>query len=198
MTSTPASPVRLVPGARIRVTSVADGQRIEVLTTFGDREVALSPHVRFRGAPGAGDRTAAGWMRGECSGEIEVLPELVLFHGPVTATSLKSDGTQDPDGMNITAKQLQMNRLRETGELVSVQASGGVAVDWRAMHARSRNLELDLKWKRCIADDPDGAAVRFDDGHTYCAPRIEANYATWSVSTWRGRLVREAEASARR
>lgn len=186
-------------GARVRVVAETGGERIAVLTTFPGKQGLVPPTVQFRGAPAGEGKagTARGWIRGQCRGEIEVLPDAVLFHGPVTANSLRPDGSDEPDGMQITAQQMQMARNRETGELVHVVAAGGVAFAWRRLEAHSRRVELDLRRELCIVEDPDGATLRLG-ALRFAAPRIEANYGTRSVRTFRGRLVHEVEPAARR
>ncbi len=186
-------------GARVRVVAEDDqDQRVTVLTTFPGETEMLPPRVTFRGAPSAEVApgqplpSASGWIRGECHGEVEVGPDAVLFHGPVTANSLLADGRVDPDGMHITAQTMQMNRLKDSGALSRVIADGGVLLDWRQLHAISRRVELNLSWNRCIAEDPAGAEIRFGTKR-FVAPRLEANYATYSVRWFEGNLTHAAE-----
>jgi hypothetical protein len=157
-----------------------------MLTTFPGQGRLVPPSVTFRGSSGAGDRSTS--LRGVCLGEIEVLPDAVLFRGPVTAHSLLADGSEDPNGMHVVSRQLQMTRQRDTGALTKVDASGGVTVRWRDMTARSERVELDVPWTRCTAEGPDGAEIRFANGQTWRAKRIEANYLTYAVRCWNGRL----------
>ena len=197
--STPATLVRfengaesmVAQGARIRFAE-GDGERVTMLTTYSRDARVVPPRLRFRSSSGS-----LGWLLGECNGEIEALRESVKFFGPVHAHSLRDDGTQDPDGMNVDAAQLSMRRHKDTGELLSVDAAGGVTVRWRDLYAKSEKVELDLRWQRCIAEDDDGAEVRFGDGQSYVAQRIEANYATYTVRSYFGRLQQDKKATAK-
>ena len=197
-------PTMIAEGPRVRCT--IDDKRITVLTTFPGQSRTVTPRVTFRAAPVAAASTAgaagpparANWIRGECHGEVDVLRDAVLFRGPVTATSLLPSGGEDPDGMHIAAQKLRMERDAETGQLTRVLAEGGVTCNWRQLHARSQTVELDLKWQRCIATDPDVATIRFGSGRSYEARHLEANYATYAVTVWQGRLIRDTEPTARR
>ena len=44
---------------------------------------------------------------------------------------------------------------------------------------------------------PQGAEVRFGDGQSYVAERIEANYATYTVRSYFGRLQQDQKANAK-
>ena len=90
-----------------------------------------------------------------------------------------------------------MHRHRETGKLLAVDAYGGVTVNWRDLFAKGRHVELDLASQRCTADDEQGAEVRFGNGLCYVAGRIEANYATYTVSTFFGTVSQTTETAAR-
>ncbi|MGE3173270.1 MAG: hypothetical protein AB7O97_11650 [Planctomycetota bacterium] len=182
-------------GPRVRFTRGTE-DRIVILTSFPGRNQLVPPRVTFRTATDPDDPLA--WMRGECRGEIEVAPDGVLFHGPVTAHSLLPSGVDDPNGMHIEAEQLRMVRQRESGELTRVDAGGGVAVRWRHLWARSERVELDLRWQRCIAEDPNDAVLGLGDGRVYRARRLEANYATYAVRSYDGRFVQEAAQVERR
>jgi hypothetical protein len=103
----------------------------------------------------------------------------------------------DPSGMNVDAARLSMRRHKDTGELLAVEADGGVTVRWRDLYAKSEKVELDLRWQRCIAEDSKGAEVRFGDGQSYVAERIEANYATYTVRSYFGRLQQDKKANAK-
>ena len=183
-------------GARVRFFR-ADGDYITVLPTFPDRSLLLPPSLELHDhRPGAG-RSPLADLRAECRDEIELLPDAVLFHGPVRAHTLTPDGTEDPRGMYVVAQHLTIERMRATGEVTRVEADGGVTFDWRQLHARSARVELDPRWQRCIADDPGGAelllATRNGGQQTYRARRIEANYVTYAVRIWDGSLGQEQE-----
>ena len=185
------APTLIAKGARIRFAE-ADGERISMLTTYSHDDRVVPPSLQFRS-----DSGSLGWLQGECNGEIEALRESVKFFGPVHAHSLLDDQTPDPNGMNVDAAQLSMRRHKDTGELLSVDAAGGVTVRWRDLYAKSEKVELDLRWQRCIAEDAKGAEVRFGDGQSYVAERIEANYATYTVRSYFGRLQQDKKANVK-
>jgi len=155
--------------------------------------VFLSPTITFRDGQ-ADPADALANLRGECRGKIQVLPESVLFHGPVTAHSLLPSGALDPDGIEIQASKLNMNRNQDSGEIEQVIANGGVVLDWpqRELWATSKRLELDLRWQRCIAQDPESAELRLKGGITYQSRRLEAYYETSVVTSDGGRIVQRA------
>ena len=100
--------------------------------------------------------------------------------------------------MHVDARELTMRRHRDTGELLTVEAGGGVTMHWRDLFAKSARIELDLRWQRCIAEDDNGAEVRFGGGRSYVARRIEANYATYTVRSYFGRLQQAAPVTVER
>lgn len=182
-------------GPRIRFAQEKT-EHITMLTTFADSSTMVPPSVSFRGATNH-EGSKLGWLRGECHGEIEVLRETVAFHGPVEAKSLTERGEPDPRGLQVEAQRLVMRRHRETGKLLAIDADGGVTVHWRDLFAQSRHVELDLSWERCIAEDENGAEVRFGNGLRYVARRVEANYATYTVRSYFGSLSQTTENAAR-
>ncbi len=184
------SPVLSAQGARVRFAD-EDGERVSLLTSYSNDSRLIPPRVSFR------SDGALGWLSGECKGEIEVAREAVRFHGPVHAQSLLDDMTPDPLGMNVDAAQLTMRRHPTTGELLTIDAGGGVTMRWRDLFAKSQDIELDLRWKRCIAEDPNGAQVQFGNGQSYVAQRIEANYETYTVRSYFGRLQQDPRTAAK-
>lgn len=183
-------PTLSAKGARVRFADEG-GERVSLLTTYLGDSRLVPPRVSFF------SEGALGWMSGECNGEIEVVRDAVRFLGPVHAQSLREDQTPDPLGMDVDAAQLTMRRHKDTGELLAVDAGGGVTVRWRDLYAQSKKVELDLRWKRCIAEDPDGAQVRFGSGQSYVAQRIEANYETYTVRSYFGRLQQDPRTAAK-
>lgn len=183
-------PVLSAKGARVRFADEG-GERVSLLTTYLGSSRVVPPRVSFF------SDGALGWLSGECNGEIEVVRDAVRFLGPVHVQSLREDQTPDPLGMDVDAAQLTMRRHKDTGELLAVDAGGGVTVRWRDLYARSKNVELDLRWKRCIAEDPVGAQVRFGNGQSYVAQRIEANYETYTVRSYFGRLQQDPRTAAK-
>lgn len=182
-------------GARIRFAQ-EETEHITMLTTFDGSSQLVPPVVSFRGATNDSG-SKLGWLRGRCNGEIEVLRESVVFRGPVEAFSLTDRGELDAQGLQVDALRLVMRRDKVTGRLSSVDANGGVTVRWRDLFARSQHVELDLSRQRCIAEDDEGAEVRFGNGLRYVARRVEANYATYMVRSYFGRLSQTPETAAR-
>lgn len=183
-------PVLSAMGARVRFADEG-GERVSLLTTYLGDSRLVPPRVSFF------SEGSLGWLAGECNGEIEVVRDAVRFRGPVHVQGLREDQTPDPLGMDVDAAELTMRRHKETGELLAVDAAGGVTVRWRDLYAQSRKVELDLRWKRCIAEDPDGAQVRFGSGQSYVAQRIEANYETYTVRSYFGRLQQDPRTAAK-
>ncbi|MEC7585031.1 MAG: hypothetical protein VYE77_11995 [Planctomycetota bacterium] len=174
------------------------GSYLSVLTAApGDGEF-LPPQVTFRDSEAGPDDPMANLL-GECQGEIQVLPDTVLFQGPVSAHSLLRDGSRNPEGMHIQANTLTMTRDVDSGEVVMVNGTGGVVLDWPQRHvwADSEQLELDLRWQRCIAQDPESAELRLEGGVTYLSRRLEVYYETSVVTSDGGRIVQRAGAAGR-
>jgi hypothetical protein len=170
-------------GARVRFFR-ADGDRIDVLTSFVDGGAMLPPKVVLRDAK-SGSSSPLSHLSAQCTGQIEVKPDGVQFRGPVEAQSLLADGSADPAGMNITARTLDMARSLDTGNVTVIDAGGGVNVQWKDLRAQSDKVEIDLRRQRCTATDPAGAQLQLGS-RRFQARRIEANYVNYSVRTWFG------------
>ncbi len=170
-------------GAQVRVFR-DDSVRLQALRAFPDRSTFVLPTVTLHDPRSPG---LLAHMTSSCQGDIEVMPDAVVFHGPVKAHTLRPDGEADDEGMQIGAEQLRMVRRKDTGEVVQVLGKG-VDLDWSQAKAHSAEVELDLRWGRLIARDPDGAVVTLPDDRRFVAPRIELNYETMTVTTYRGRL----------
>ena len=170
-------------GARVRVFR-DETLRMQALRTFADRPTFLLPSMTLHEP---GENGLLSHMSAVCRGNINVLPEVVSFDGPVVAQGLREDGSDDPDGMHIDARELRMDRQPATRKIVRVVGKD-VRIDWSRMNARSAEIELDLRWNRCIASDPNGATVTMPDGHTFSSPRIEVNYDAMSVDCSHGRV----------
>jgi hypothetical protein len=177
-------------GARIRVLR-EDDVRVQALRTFGDRPTFLLPSVVLH-EPGSDDLLAH--MTATCQGNIDVLPDAVVFDGPVAANGLRPDGSEDPDGIHLNAGRLRMARDLETGDIVRVLGDD-VQLDWSRVDATSAEIELDLLRSLCIARDPHNATVTAD-GRVWTAPHVEVNYETLAVTCYNGRLVQTRPASA--
>lgn len=172
------------------------GSYLSVLTKAPGNDEFFPPQITFRDSKANPDDPMANLV-GDCQGEIQVLPDTVLFHGPVNAHSLLGDGARNPEGMHIQANTLTMTRDIDTGEVQKVNGTGGVLLDWpqRQVWANSEQLELDLRWQRCIAEDPESAELRLEGGITYLSRRLEVYYETSVVSSDGGRIVQRAGAA---
>lgn len=172
-------------GARVRVFDT-EGVRLDALHTFADRSTALLPTMTLHEA---GKTDLLSHVRATCRGNIEVRSEAVGFGGPVVAVGLRPDGSDDPDGIHIDAKQLAMRREPVSGDIVRVLAKD-VAVDWTKLDARCAELEIDVPNRRCIVSDPGDAVVDLANGWRYLAPRLEIDYETLAISSFRGRVYK--------
>jgi hypothetical protein len=180
-------------GARVRVFRERELQ-LQALRTFEDRPTFLLPSVTLH-QPGS--TALLSHMHAQSEGNIDVLPDRVLFGGPVTARGLQADGAEDPDGIRLDAQTLQLARDPVTGAVVSALGKN-VRVDWTRLQARSAEVEFDVRRSRCIARDPADAEVVLPGGRTITAPRIEVNYETMAVSYRNGRMVQATDAGAGR
>jgi hypothetical protein len=151
------------------------------LGTFDDHSVFLPPTLVLREP---GKNGLLSHMQALCRGNIEVRPEAVLFGGPVVAQALAADGTPDPNGLHIDARELQM--ARKDGDITNVTGRD-VVLDWPRVNARTAELELDLVRHHLIARDPKWARVVLADGLEFQSPFVEVDYETMAVQTHRGR-----------
>jgi hypothetical protein len=171
-------------GARVRVFREQE-LRLQALRTFEDRPTFLLPSMTLHDA---GSDGLLAHMHAVCQGNIDVLPDVVVFGGPVVAQGLRPDGSEDPEGIHLDAGSLRMFRQAETGEVIRVLGQD-VRVDWSRLDATSSEVELDLRRTRCIARDVEGAMVAVPGRGTFTAPRVEVNYETMAVTCFHGRLV---------
>lgn len=178
-------------GARVRVFREQE-LRLQALRTFEDRSTFLPPSVTLHQT---GSTALLSHMTAVCQGNIDVLPDRVLFGGPVRATGITADGEQDPDGILLDANELSLRRDAATGDVVQALAKD-VHVDWTRLQARSAEIELDIRRTRCIVRDPANATVVLPGGRTFTSPRIEVNYETMAVSYRHGRMVQARDAEA--
>ena len=173
-------------GAQVRI--FRDEQvRLLALRAFPGRSVWLPPSVTLHQPSANG---ALGHIHAICQGDIDVLPDHIDFGGPVIADSVRADGSADPEGLHIDARELQMQRHPKTGEILLVRGRG-VEVTWAGIAAKSADIELDLRWSKCIARDPDDARVQLPNGQTFVAPVIEILYDRMEVRCHQGRLTRD-------
>ena len=165
-------------GARVRVRNEGSIQ-LSALGAFDDRSTMLSPTLTLR-EPGA--RGLLSHMSAICLGDIHVEADSVRFTGPVEAAGLLPDGAVDPDGLQIDARKLQMQRQPQTGQIAAVVGQD-VRVDWTRLQAQAERVKLDLLRETCVASDPTAAVVTTPDGRELRARRISVNYLTWEVSS---------------
>ena len=180
-------------GARVRVFDDGD-VRLQALDTFADDSTSLLPTMTLREAQRTG---LLANMQATCRGDIEVLPDAVQFGGPVVARGLQPDGTPDPKGLGIDARELRMVRDRKSGDIVSMLGKG-VVVDWTRVHATCAQVELDVKQSRLLATDPDDAVVTLPGGRVIRSPRVEVNYDTLTWRMTSGRVEQGVAAEGRR
>ncbi|MBX3462586.1 MAG: hypothetical protein KF830_05415 [Planctomycetes bacterium] len=182
-------------GARVRLVREKDKElRLQALRTFADRPVFLLPTVTLHQT---GSTALLSHVRALSSGNIDVLPDKVLFGGPVTAQGLRPDGDLDPEGIHLDARELRLLRDVRTGEVV--QANGkDVRIDWTRLQAQGAEVDFDVRRNRCVVRDPADAIVDLPGGRRVTAPRIDLNYETMAVSYRNGRMVQTANAGADR
>ncbi len=172
-------------GAQVRI--FQDEQvRLRALRAFPGRSVWLPPVVTLHQPQSGG---ALAHISATCQGDIDVLPEQIAFGGPVRADSVRADGSADPDGLHVDARVLQMQRHPETGEILLVRGRD-VTVEWNGIWARSAEIELDLRWRKCVVRDPNDAEVRLPTGQRFVAPWLEILYDRMQVRSIDGRLTR--------
>lgn len=190
VTRTQRDQVATARGARVRVFR-EEKTRLQALRTFADRPTFLVPSVTLHDSQST---DLLAHMTASCQGSIDVFADSILFQGPVTAQSLRPGGEADPAGMHIDARGLQMFRHGES----QIARIVGTDVDlvWSLVHARSAEVEVDLRWSRLVARDPNGASVELPDRRTWTAPRIEVNYETMAVTTYQGLLRQGANQEA--
>jgi len=174
-------------GARVRVFRYGEQDvRLQALRTFDGRPTVLLPTVTVHEP---GKKSPLSHLQAVCRGDIEVLPESVVCRGPVEAHGLCEDGSEDPDGMHFEAETFVMERQGKNE--IARALWNNVKVEWSGMTATTSALELDLKFSRLIARDPNGAVVALPNGRTLTAPRIEVNYETWSFDLHHGSFAQK-------
>jgi hypothetical protein len=163
-------------GARVRVFREST-VRLQALRTFPGRSVFLLPTVVLH-QPEADN--ALAHVRAICRGDIDVLPAVVDFQGPVVVDGICADGSTNPDGLHLQANRLQMDRHPKTGEILKVRGQD-VQLDWTRLRGETADLELDLRWKRILARDPGRAHFTTPDGRSFDAERILIHYETMAI-----------------
>jgi hypothetical protein len=176
-------------GARVRVLQGTDDQLL-AMGSFADRDTFLPPKVTLHEL---GKNGLLSHMQATCHGSIEVRNDGVNFLGPVRALGLRPDGSADPEGLRIDARELRMVRHLRTGDVVKVLAKG-VMLDWPRMAARTAELEIDLERQRCLAKDPNGAEITVPGWPTFRSPEVDFHYPTMTLRAPRLRAVQDAPA----
>jgi hypothetical protein len=177
--------VTTVRGAEVR--AIDDGDVVlEALGAFAERSTFLPPTLTLHDPQRSG---LLSHMQATCRGNIEVRPDQVRFSGPVIAHSLDDAGRIDPAGVKLDAEKLHMTRDAKTGE-VRVVTGSDVTADLPNIHAKCKDVELDLVSGRIVASDPADAVVRLANGYEITSPRVEVNYQTLVFTTSPGRIVR--------
>lgn len=181
-----------VEGARVRVLQGTDDQLL-AMGSFADRDTFLPPKVTLHEL---GKNGLLSHMQATCHGSIEVRSDGVNFLGPLRALGLRPDGSADPEGLRIDARELRMVRHLRTGDVVKVLAKG-VTLDWPRMAARTAELEIDLERQRCLARDPNGAEITVPGWPTFRSPEVDFHYPTLALRATRLRAVQEDPAASR-
>lgn len=184
----------ILQGARVRFFEAGDDDRFEALGSFADRSTFLAPTITLHD-PGRTGLLAH--MTATCRGNIEVRRSDVEFFGPVTARGLRADGSDDPDGPRIDARELAMKRDPVHGGLVEMTAKD-VTVDWTRLDATCTDVTFDLVRNRCIASDKREAVVTFANGLEVRAPRIEVDWESMAVQAAGARFAQRAIGEARK
>ena len=82
-----------------------------------------------------------------------------------------------------------MARDPESGEILGVDATGHVRLDWSEVVAWGHMLTLDPRSSLITVSDPEGKAViLLPSGPRYSASAVHANYETLRVMSWFGRV----------
>ena len=99
------------------------------------------------------------------------------------------DGSEDPDGLGIEADSVTMARDPKTGEILRMDATGDVRLDWSKVVAWGQVLTLEPGRSLLTVSDPVGRAViQLPSGPRYSAAAVSANYETLRVMSWFGRV----------
>lgn len=171
---------------RINLQSGPDGQFLELVATDD-----LRPELHLVDPSGSLQNKGGEPSRFKIisTGNIRVLPEAVRFDGLVEMQSLAADGTDDPDGAHLTADNVSLDRDPETGEILQIHASGNVRLEWSGVTAWGTKLTLDPKTHFVTVSDPNrNAGVELSNGLRYRAGAVHANYESFRVQSWAGRV----------
>jgi len=161
--------------------------RVRAGRNFPGATTTCTPYVVLRQAEAANPLSHLGI---HCEGDVDLLPTEVVFHGPVNAWSLQENGEHDPLGLALQAQRLHVQRHPTTHEILRATATD-VDMSWQQLKARSREVELDLRWHLLTARDPVCATVTMRDGQTFSAEYVSINYETMAVEATYGELRRQ-------
>lgn len=160
--------------------------RLQAFRAFPGRSTFLLPEIELHQS---GQHDVLSHVLASCRGDIDVTPEAVLFHGPVVTRSLEADGSTSPDGLGIVAESLKMELHPETGEVLRVLGKN-VDLDWSRVTGNASDIEMDLRWNRVTATDPDGVTARLANGTVVTGRRVTVDYRTLAFEFFRGRVDR--------
>ena len=162
---------------------------LQAFRAFPGRSTTVLPEIETHSTAGSG---VLSHMRASSRGDIEVVPKQVLFHGPVSVHSIDADGSRREDGLGIVARELSMDLHPESGEVL--RAFGrDVELDWSRVAGRAAEMDLDLRWNRCVARDPDGARVTLANGRVITGEKVTVNYQTLAFSGYKVRVEQQAD-----
>jgi hypothetical protein len=177
-------------GPRVRALQVEAeaGERsadiaLQALVAFEGRSAALWPRLTLHED---GTTGLLSHMQAVCRGNIDVVPDAVVFGGPVVMTSLGADGEADPNGLGLDARELRLERQLKSGDIVRARARD-VALTSARMQAKAAEIDLDLGHRLCTARDPNGVHFELANGWTFDSPWLEVNYETLAFRTADGR-----------
>jgi hypothetical protein len=185
-------------GSRVRLFD-DDKVRLQALGTFVEGGEFTPPSMTLRESEGRG---LLSHMRAVCRGDIEVVPEAVLFGGRVLAHGLRRDGEIDPSGLRIDARELSLLRDADAtserdGDVV--RAIGrDVTFAWSHVRAVCAQMDLDVIARRLVATDDDEAVVTLPGGREVRAPRVELDYERMALRTSSTRVVQRAGGEGRK
>lgn len=160
--------------------------RVRVGNTYPGTVLTNKPYVVLQQPESTNALSHLGLL---CEADVELLPTEVVFHGPVNAWSLLPNGEHDPHGLSIRSRLMHMMRHPTTQEILRVKATD-VDMTWQKILAKSREVELDLRWHLLLARDPSCATVEMPEGHKITAEYISVNYETFAVEATHGELQR--------
>ncbi|MCR9244493.1 MAG: hypothetical protein NXI31_05635 [bacterium] len=191
-TLTPAVATRHVPGRSITARGAQvrlfrdEAARLQAFRAFPGHSARLLPEVEMHQE---GSSDLLSHVLATCRGDIDVLPGTVNFDGSVVVQTIAADGSTSNAGPGIVADSLAMELDPDTGEVKRVVGSG-VDLDWDRVSGRAAEVELETRWNRVTARDPEGMTFTLENGTTVFGQRVTVDYETLGYSFYKGRVVR--------